>query len=96
MFDSLRARFIVIAGLIVLSVWAIWPRPVITRSVLPDSSVVVDTTHPLNIKRGLDLQGGIHLALELDESGGPVANKADAIDRALKVIRTRVDEFGVR
>ena len=95
MFDSLRARLIVIAGLIVLSVWAIWPRPVITRSVLPDSSVVVDTTRPLNIKRGLDLQGGIHLALELDESGGPVANKADAIDRALKVIRTRVDEFGV-
>ena len=95
MFESLRARLIIITGLIVLSIWALWPRAVVNRQVMPDSTVVVDTTYPLNIKRGLDLQGGIHLALELDESGGPVANKADAIDRALKVIRTRVDEFGV-
>jgi len=95
MFDSLKTRLAFIGLLIVLSIWALWPRPVITSRPQRDGTVVTDTTHPINLKRGLDLQGGIHLALELDESGGPVANKADAIDRALKVIRTRVDEFGV-
>jgi preprotein translocase subunit SecD len=51
--------------------------------------------HP--IKRGLDLQGGIHLALEINESNGALSSKdrADAIDRALKVVRLRVDELGV-
>jgi preprotein translocase subunit SecD len=47
------------------------------------------------LKRGLDLAGGMHLALEVDESRGAVANKSDALDRALKVVRTRIDQFGV-
>ncbi|HET6763604.1 MAG TPA: hypothetical protein VFH27_08025, partial [Longimicrobiaceae bacterium] len=51
--------------------------------------------HP--IQQGLDLQGGIHLALELDESKGALSAKdrAEAIDRAIKVVRMRVDELGV-
>jgi preprotein translocase subunit SecD len=46
---------------------------------------------------GLDLQGGSHFALEIDESKAPMApeQRADAIDRALKIVRTRVDELGV-
>ncbi|MDJ0766744.1 MAG: protein translocase subunit SecD, partial [Myxococcota bacterium] len=47
------------------------------------------------IKLGLDLQGGIYLAIEIDESQGEVEDLEDAIDRVLTVIRTRVDEFGV-
>jgi preprotein translocase subunit SecD len=47
---------------------------------------------PINL--GLDLQGGIHLALEVDQSKGPVSDCADAIRRAERVVRTRVDEFG--
>jgi preprotein translocase subunit SecD len=47
------------------------------------------------LKFGLDLQGGIHLALEVDQSKGVVANPSDALDRALTVIRTRIDQFGV-
>src|SRR6185437_1775876 len=43
----------------------------------------------------LDLQGGMYLALEVDESKQAVQNKAEAIDRALKVVRNRIDEFGV-
>ncbi|HST08502.1 MAG TPA: protein translocase subunit SecD, partial [Gemmatimonadaceae bacterium] len=42
-----------------------------------------------------DLQGGMHLALEIDDSKGPVPNKATAIENALKVVRNRIDEFGV-
>ena len=46
---------------------------------------------------GLDLQGGNYYALELDETGQKLtpAQRTDAIDRALKVVRMRVDELGV-
>src|SRR5207248_6530052 len=47
---------------------------------------------PINL--GLDLQGGIHLALEVDQSKGPVPDCATAIQLAEKVVRTRIDEFG--
>src|SRR5207247_8758061 len=47
---------------------------------------------PINL--GLDLQGGIHLALEVDQSRGPVPDPAEAIRRAERVVRTRIDQFG--
>ncbi len=49
------------------------------------------------IKLGLDLQGGMHLVLEVSDPNGTMtlAARADATDRALKIIRTRIDEFGV-
>ncbi len=49
------------------------------------------------LKLGLDLQGGIHLALEVDDPNGTMTAeaKADAIDRAERIVRTRIDEFGI-
>ncbi len=49
------------------------------------------------LKLGLDLQGGIHLVLEIDDPDETFTAeaRADAIDRAERIIRTRVDEFGV-
>jgi len=46
---------------------------------------------------GLDLQGGIHMALEVDETGKALTaqQRSDAIDRALKVVRIRVNALGV-
>ena len=37
----------------------------------------------------------MHLTLEVDESKGTVANKSDAVERALTVVRNRIDELGV-
>jgi preprotein translocase subunit SecD len=91
---NLKYRFLLIAGLVVASVWALWPRTVIER-VKRDGVFVYDTVRRVPLKKGLDLQGGMYLALEIDESRGAVANKPDALDRALKVVRTRIDEFGV-
>jgi preprotein translocase subunit SecD len=95
MLDSIRSRLIAIAILVALSVWALWPRQVTTRVRGENGRMRDSTVRQVNLKKGLDLQGGIHLALELDESRGQVPNRADAIDRALKVIRTRIDQFGV-
>ena len=49
------------------------------------------------LKLGLDLQGGMHLVLEVDDPEGTMAPEAlaDAIDRSERIMRTRIDEFGV-
>jgi protein-export membrane protein SecD len=48
------------------------------------------------LKLGLDLKGGTHLLLEVDSSqlDGSVKIK-DAVDRAIEIIRNRIDQFGV-
>jgi SecD/SecF fusion protein len=55
-------------------------------------------TFPLNkrINLGLDLKGGMHLLLKVDTEHLTGAAKKDAADRAIEVIRNRIDEFGVR
>jgi len=47
------------------------------------------------VNLGLDLQGGIHLVMEVDLEGLTDEEKRDAVDRAQEVIRNRVDQFGV-
>ena len=55
-------------------------------------------TFPLNkrINLGLDLKGGMHLLLKVDTSNLSSQAKVDAADRAVEVIRNRIDQFGVR
>ena len=55
-------------------------------------------TFPLKerISLGLDLQGGMHLILKVDTSKLSKEARADAPERALEVIRNRIDEFGVK
>ena len=91
---SLKYRIAIILGLIAASVWALFPRTVVER-VKRNGEFVYDTVRRVPLKRGLDLQGGMHLALEVDESKGLVPDKSKAIDNALKVVRNRIDEFGV-
>jgi preprotein translocase subunit SecD len=91
---NLKYRILVIVALIIASVWALFPRTTIER-VKRNGVFVYDTIERVPLKKGLDLQGGMYLALSVDESKGAVANKTDALDRALKVVRSRIDEFGV-
>ncbi len=91
---SLKWRIAIIFGLIAASFWTLFPRTVVER-VKRNGEFAYDTVRRVPLKRGLDLQGGMHLALEVDESKGPVADKSKAIDNALKVVRNRIDEFGV-
>ena len=92
---DLRFRLIVIGVLLVLSILQLLPKQQKQRVVDVQTGRMKDTSVrrvPINL--GLDLQGGIHLALEVDQSKGPVADCGDAIRRAERVVRTRVDEFG--
>ncbi|MFC2091302.1 protein translocase subunit SecD [Elusimicrobiota bacterium] len=48
------------------------------------------------LKLGLDLQGGMHLILEVEIDKIPEElEKTEAMSRALEIIRNRVDQFGV-
>ncbi|MCK4852437.1 MAG: protein translocase subunit SecD, partial [Candidatus Omnitrophica bacterium] len=47
------------------------------------------------INLGLDLQGGMHLVLQVDTSKLKPDEAKDAPQRALEVIRNRIDQFGV-
>jgi len=92
--SRIRTRIIVIVLLIAGSIYLLFPRDTIVR-VKRGNDFVYDTVKRVPLKLGLDLQGGMHLALEVDEAKQAVANKSDALDRALKVVRTRIDQFGV-
>jgi preprotein translocase subunit SecD len=91
----IRNRLVTILALIVLSIISLIPRNTRQRVIDQTTGRMKDTTvRRLPINLGLDLQGGIHLALEVDQSKGPVPDCADAIQRAERVVRTRIDEFG--
>jgi preprotein translocase subunit SecD len=92
---KIRYRLFTIVALVLASIWALWPRTVTVRERTADGGFHDTTMTHVPLKRGLDLQGGMYLALEVDESKGVVSNKSEAIDRALKVVRNRIDEFGV-
>ncbi len=82
MFKSLKVRLIVILGALVLSLGYLYQNYQETGSI---------------VRLGLDLQGGMHLVLEVDDPEGTwtMEQRSDAIDRAERIIRNRVDELGV-
>src|SRR6266436_6052460 len=94
---KIRQRLYFIGVFILLSIISLVPRNQKMRIRDATTGTMKDTTVrrvPINL--GLDLQGGIHLALEVDQSKGPVPDCADAIQRAERVVRTRMDEFGTK
>lgn len=93
--SNLQWRFLTIAALIVASAWALWPRDTIERVNHEDGSHTYVTVKRVPLKRGLDLRGGMHLALEIDDSQGAVGDREDALVRAERVVRSRIDQFGV-
>ena len=93
---SIRNRILAILALIALCVFYLVPRDVTVRERDPDTGVVADRTiKRVPLKLGLDLQGGMHLALELDQSKQVSADPKRDLDLALTVLRKRIDEFGV-
>ena len=93
--SKLKYRLAIILGLVLFSVFALFPRDVSSRQRRPDGTFYDTTMRRVPLKKGLDLSGGMHLSLDIDESRGAVGNKSEAIDRALKVIRTRIEGLGV-
>jgi preprotein translocase subunit SecD len=93
---SIRTRVIIILALIAVSVYHLVPRHVTLRERDVETGVMRDTVRKqIPLKLGLDLQGGMHLAMELDQSRQVSSDPARDLDLALTVLRKRIDEFGV-
>ncbi len=91
MFSSVRWRLIWIGVLVALCGFALVPE-----TVVDEETGTSDLLWPL--KLGLDLQGGMHLAVEIYDPEGTLTGEDlnDAVERTLTTIRNRIDEFGVR
>src|SRR3954463_5588344 len=95
MFASIRSRLLLIGLLVVASVYFLFPRKLTIREPGPNGVMHDVKVTRVPLKRGLDLQGGMHLALELDQSKQVSADPKRDLDLALTVLRKRIDEFGV-
>ncbi len=94
--------WVLIAFLLLGSLYALWPTIQIAR--MDDAAEkVAKEADPVAwgklkaraIKLGLDLQGGMRVVMEVDKSKLNAAEAKDAVDRAMEILRIRVDEFGV-
>jgi protein-export membrane protein SecD len=94
-----------LAGVLLVTVIAVWyllpsfqfyanyyNRP---SEIARISSTKLADLRKKSIHLGLDLQGGMHLVLEVDRSKMNAAEARDAVDRAMEILRQRIDQFGV-
>ncbi len=86
---NLKWKTILILVVIGLSIWSLWP-PLSVKDT--EGNVIREG----RINLGLDLQGGMHLVLKVDTSKLTKEEAEGAPDRALEIIRNRVDQFGVK
>ncbi|HEX5387641.1 MAG TPA: protein translocase subunit SecD [Gemmatimonadales bacterium] len=92
---NIRNRLIIIALLVGLCVYFLFPRTATVRVRGADGAMHNVEREQVPLKRGLDLQGGMHLALDLDQSKQVSSDPKRDLDLALTVLRKRIDEFGV-
>ncbi|HMB70158.1 MAG TPA: protein translocase subunit SecD [bacterium] len=97
---DMRWRALIILGAIALAVFLLWPSWQYYR--LSDEQLANRDPNQLEelksqaLRLGLDLQGGAHLVLELDDSEVEAdVETSDLMDRALEIIRNRIDQYGV-
>jgi preprotein translocase subunit SecD len=95
--SNLKYRIGLIVALCVLAIWALFPRNVKVRQFGADGVPRDVIQRHVPLRKGLDLQGGTYLALEVDESKQAIPKDKipDAIERALKTVRNRIEGIGV-
>jgi SecD/SecF fusion protein len=94
-----RWKLVVIIAVLGYSVWALLPS-MRYYAMSPDQRDKLTNEQRTKyvesaIKLGLDLQGGAHLVMEVDDSNLDENAKKDAVDRVIKILRNRIDQFGV-
>jgi preprotein translocase subunit SecD len=95
MFESTRNRLILIALVVATSLFYLFPRDVRVREQAADGTMRDTLITRVPLKLGLDLQGGMHMKLELDETNRVSSDRSRDIDLARTVLLKRIDEFGV-
>ncbi len=95
-------RFIVTAILLLVACYAFWGTFSLWTMSDADKAALQEKDpgallhmQQKAIRLGLDLQGGIHVVLKVENEGKKASEKADDVDQAIQVIRTRIDGLGV-
>jgi protein-export membrane protein SecD len=86
---------------LVLGGWCLYPSAVFYSKPRAEQEKLRDRRNPILgqiLNLGLDLQGGIHLLLEVKTEKLPddkPETVREAVDRAMEVIRNRIDQYGL-
>ncbi|MFH1540325.1 MAG: protein translocase subunit SecD [Elusimicrobiota bacterium] len=97
--DTKKFKWIIFFAVLLSSIYFLWPTFLWYR-MSPDEKLKSQKTKDKIVSKilnlGLDLQGGIHLVMEIDaDKLEKSTNIQDALDRAVEIIRNRIDQFGV-
>jgi SecD/SecF fusion protein len=98
--NTMQWKIALVAVAVLVSAYILWPTfsfyqlPAAER-IAPSKDTPTARLREKAIPLGLDLQGGMHLVLEVDASKLPPEEAKGAVDRAIEVIRNRIDQFGV-
>ncbi|MEZ4652271.1 MAG: protein translocase subunit SecD [Candidatus Eisenbacteria bacterium] len=93
---SFRWKLLLLIVLVALAAWSLYPTVQLyskpkAEQTAPENEKLRDKS----MKLGLDLLGGMNLVLELDRSKLRDEEVSDALDRAMEILRNRIDQFGV-
>ncbi|MBU0742242.1 protein translocase subunit SecD [bacterium] len=101
---SFNLRALLVIVVVLLSLWGLYPTLRASRvtdqmreQALTDPAlkVQIDNWEARAIRKGLDLEGGMYIVLEIDTEDLTSAQASDALDRVVEILRNRVDQFGV-
>jgi len=103
--QSLKVRAAIIIAVVLVSLWWLYPTWQVTQ--ITDEMRIEANDNPellaeiekiesgKIIRKGLDLEGGMYIVLEIDDQGMTTAQAKDALDRVVEILRNRIDQFGV-
>jgi len=97
--SKINWKLFITVALLAFSIWALWPSfrwAMMSNEKKEELERDKDPILGKILKLGLDLKGGTHLLLEVDSSKLNEDIKVkDAINKAIEIIRNRIDQFGV-
>ena len=93
------AKIVLVLIIIGLSLWKVIPALTYFR-LTPEQRqsmdpVELDKIQSRALRLGLDLQGGVHMVMEVDLENIKEDEYDDTVDRAMKIINNRVDHLGL-
>jgi SecD/SecF fusion protein len=93
---SFRWKLLLLVALTAVSIWALFPSiQLYSKSRAEQNASENEGLRDRSLKLGLDLLGGMNLVLQLDRSKLRDEEVPDALDRAMEILRNRIDQFGV-
>ena len=96
---GIRWRLILVLAVLAIAIWQLYPSlRLATLSEEERAEMSEDELLGLQKKAfhlGLDLQGGMYIVLEVDKTELSEEEAEDASERALEIMRNRIDQFGV-